>query len=98
MNTLDPIEYQMEKKKIPAYSELFKLRMEGHKIGSNKLSFVEKTHDNKKNYLPIKYTDLNRRMCIKISNKSEDGKVPISLLSVSTDDSLGGNFGKHMST
>jgi len=72
VNTLDPIEYQIKKKKIPNYSELFKLGTYSNKIGSNTLSLIEKTHFCKKNYWLIKAIDLNRGMCIKISNKAKE--------------------------
>lgn len=74
MNTLDPIEYQMKKKKIPSYSEFFKLGTYSNKIGSNSLAFIEKSHYCKKNFWLVKAIDLNRGRCIKISNKSDEIK------------------------
>jgi hypothetical protein len=81
VNTSDPIEYQMKKKKIPNYSELFKLGMYANKIGSNTLSIIESTHYCKKNYWLIKAIDLNRGRCIKISNKTEEIKQIIQTFS-----------------
>ncbi len=81
VNTSDPIDYQMKKKKIPNYSELFKLGMYANKIGSNTLSIIENTHYCKKNYWLIKAIDLNRGRCIKISNKTEEIKQIIQTFS-----------------
>jgi hypothetical protein len=81
VNSNDPIEFQNKKKKIPSYSELFKLGMYTNKIGSNTSSFIEKTHYNKKNYWLIKAIDLNRGRCIKISNKSDEIKNIIQTFS-----------------
>jgi len=73
-NSLNKAEFELKKKNLHKYLEIFKIGIYNAKLGSNTTSFIEESHYSGKNLWLVKATDLNRGRCIKIANKVDEIK------------------------
>jgi len=73
-NSLNVQEFELKKKNLQKYTEMFKIGIYNANLGYNTTTYVEDSHYNGKNLWLVKAIDLNRGRCIKIANKVDEIK------------------------
>lgn len=73
-NSSNKSEFELKKKNLNKYSEMFKIGIYNANLGLNSTTYIEESHFSGKNLWLVKATDLNRGRCIKIANKVDEIK------------------------